>query len=226
VKCVANSAGAAEIRQQALLRPGERAKRQAALQALRRPARAYAPPSAETLAKSKEADDDLKEIGGDSKHEDLALGTKVRVEGYTLPSPSVNNQLQLNIKGCRLIKMDWMSYSDPIVALFSQDGQDLLMNQTEWILDNHDPVFKTPLSLALYSENAPTNFRLRLYDVDTEVVTVDDMMGYVNITLAELQEACFTNTPLELILKSDNRRRQRRLNKRSSSVVVSASFVG
>jgi hypothetical protein len=185
------------------------------------------PPSVEAVARAKalQAEDDLNDADGkDEKTEDPVAGSHVRIEGYYLPSADSNNRLKLNVSCSRLIKMDWMSLSDPLVGLFAQD-RDLLLNQTEWQLNNHDPTFKTPLALPLYNEDSVEALRLRVYDVDDDVVKTDDLMGYVDVSLTELQASCFTNTPVEFALKHSNQRRQKRLDKKSSTVTIHANFV-
>lgn len=223
VSSVAISAGAAEIRHQALLRPGEKTARQAALKAVQAPA--GSPPSADAVARAKaDLTDDLDMGSSDQKEEDLQAGSRIRLEGYYLPYADGRDQLKLDVKCSRLIKMDWLSLSDPVVALFNQD-RDSLLSQTEWQLNDHDPTFKTPLTTPL-SEDGVTSLRLRVYDVDDEVVKADDMMGYADVSLTDLQASCFTNTPVEFVLKSTNRRRQKRLDKKCSTVTIHANFSG
>lgn len=227
VRSVTSSAGAAEIRHQALLRAGERTKRQEVLKGLQAPV--GNPPSAEALARARanKAEEDLREIGGsaaDEKTEDPDVNIRVRLDGYYLPLADSDNKLKLNITCSRLIKMDWLSLSDPIVALFAQE-RDKLLSQTEFQINEHDPVFKTPLALPIYDEDSYATLRVRVYDVDDEVVRADDLMGYVDVSLNELQASCFTNTPIEFALKHTNKRRQKRLDKKSSTITIQANYV-
>lgn len=57
--------------------------------------------------------------------------------------------------GCAsLPKNDILSKSDPVAQLYTRDAQGgwQLVSKTEWIKDNQDPVFATPLKVDSYAD--------------------------------------------------------------------------
>jgi len=100
---------------------------------------------------------------------------------------------------------DWMSLSDPVVALFKEvlPNRYKLMDQTETILDNHDPEFLHQFEITyLPNEIAGERYLLRIYDVDGPEVGEQDFMGSVMFDLEDFIAKLNKDEFLEAKLKN------------------------
>mmetsp|Transcript_184 Transcript_184/g.235 ORF Transcript_184/g.235 Transcript_184/m.235 type:complete len:144 (-) Transcript_184:160-591(-) len=102
-----------------------------------------------------------------------------------------------------LPKNDYLSKSDPVVALESLNsitGQWEYIGQTEYIMNNHDPEFKTPLLVQTWSEERQQQLRFKVFDVDdtkrVKIADTKDLLGQVTIGLNMILD-CDKNSGLE-----------------------------
>lgn len=106
-------------------------------------------------------------------------------------APQVNRELIITAAVTNLLKMDWCSKSDPIVAVFEQgpDGSfDKMIAQTEWLKDTHEGVFITPLTIK-QTTNPNDLLRFCVFNVDSNAIREQDLMGYVDISRGQLADS-------------------------------------
>jgi hypothetical protein len=104
-------------------------------------------------------------------------------------------EVKVRLKG--LIKMDWLSKSDPLVAAFvikeNSRECDYYVGQTEWLKDTHECAFNVPLNL-YHRRDAGTLLRFVVFDVDSDQIIVShDLMGWVDIWFDDLAKTVTTN---------------------------------
>jgi len=105
--------------------------------------------------------------------------------------------LEVTVGVQNLLKMDWLSKSTPVVAIFEQSPSghfDKLLGQTEWIADTHDVVFNSKITIQC-TVNPSDCIRICVFHVDSPAIREEDMMGYVDITRGELNDASIVETP-------------------------------
>eukprot|EP00761_Pharyngomonas_kirbyi_P000254 gb/GECH01000254.1/.p1 GENE.gb/GECH01000254.1/~~gb/GECH01000254.1/.p1 ORF type:complete len:517 (+),score=132.10 gb/GECH01000254.1/:1-1551(+) len=106
-----------------------------------------------------------------------------------IPSATV----QLFISCSNLKRMDYMSKSDPIVAMLVFDvvnNKWVEHGRTEWKKNDHNPQFATPFSTTYYFEEEQ-RIRFLVYDVDSENAPLrkNDFIGLADTTLPQVAMA-------------------------------------
>jgi hypothetical protein len=99
--------------------------------------------------------------------------------------------VELHISCQHLVNLDVMSKSDPIVAVYENEGGRWIeRGRTEWIKDNLNPKFVTPVRMQYHFERVQT-LRFGVYDIDSLHTPLEqqEFIGEVSTTMAEI----FTN---------------------------------
>lgn len=123
-----------------------------------------------------------------------------------------------------LIKMEWLSKSDPMVAMFIRHTDKdawRLQDHTEWLSNNHDPDFTTRLTLRNDGELDTRQIKFVVYDVDKVKVSAKDTMGWVETTVAELVRT--QDEVQSHLLQNDTPLMRRKLAKKQSRLVYTMS---
>jgi hypothetical protein len=149
---------------------------------------------------------------------------------------TVQEDLSISVSCTNLIKMDWLSLSDPMVELhvLAPDSQLFeLHSQTEWKTDNHNPRFSTLLRVQRDSDWSEAEWlslqlRFSVYDVDSKTVREEDLMGRAVITVSDLLKAHASAAAPAVALGLVHASRPKinnKLQKRKSTVNVGLSTV-
>jgi len=132
--------------------------------------------------------------------------------------------VEIRAQARKLIKLDWLSKSDPLVQVSYTDGRGkkVIVGATEKQKNTHDPVWTRPLSVGLGNGiNKNTSLRFTVYDVDDEaVLNEEDVIGYADTTLGNL----WSNNRATLQLTHPTEKQNKKLLKSGSSLTLAPSL--
>jgi hypothetical protein len=139
---------------------------------------------------------------GGAQHSDkpeLRQGQTLTIAGASLVSSNQHkgDQVEITVSCRRLPALDWLSESDPMVAIFEHDEETsrlLLVDQTEWIKDEPNPdftkklhVYRHPASMAgADGHERDKTLVISVYDIDTIDVQPSDLMACCSLSLSSL----------------------------------------
>lgn len=130
-------------------------------------------------------------------------------------------ELVVTVNATSLIKLDWLSKSDPIVAIFekSADGAfDVFVGQTEWLYNDLDPNFTTPITIPFDDAKKSSEYKVAIYDVDCNAITETDVMGWEEFTFPTLLKAVGGDKISMPMTRPDDKRLGRVLAKKGTTV--------
>lgn len=165
-----------------------------------------------------------------------------RIEGYRMAPADLTKQKYQFTVGCdALIKTKLISKSDPMVGLFEKTAEGhKLVDFTEWLQDDHDPVFQKPL-VVYYDKlkDQHREFRLVVWNVEGDkkdpkkkpIVTDKDMIGYGDVFLSRVLEAAAdikgsSQGVVKTLLRSDDKKRETKLLAKKATVNLSLRGIG
>ena len=115
-------------------------------------------------------------------------------------STNLQDSVELYLSCRKLKDLDFIGKSDPQVKVFIQNqGHWVPLGQTERILDNLNPDFKTTIKVD-YMFETKQPLRFEVYDVD--VHTENDLIGTVESSVGEIMGARKQTVTLDLQHKS------------------------
>lgn len=167
----------------------------------------------------------------------------LNLSGFRMaPMDPTKKSYEITVGCTHLVKTAWKGKADPCVGLFEKDadGNLLLVDTTECIPDEHDPVFQSALTVHYDSStDQQKEFRVIVWDArgaektdgskKTLQPTDQDMIGYADVWLSrviEQSEDINTQGMVYCMLRSPNSKQEKKLKQRNTSVNLSLKHRG
>jgi hypothetical protein len=188
------------------------------------------------LALFKEDQEQSEEIKEEKEH-------TLNLSGFRMaPMDPTKKSYEITVGCTHLVKTAWKGKADPCVGLFEKDadGNLLLVDTTECIPGEHDPVFQNTLTVHYDSStDQQKEFRVIVWDArGTEKKdgskkilqpTDQDMIGYADVWLSrviEQSDDINTQGMVYCMLRSPNSKQEKKLKQRNTSVNLSLQHRG